>query len=131
MSPRSKSPRGTGRYRQWRECMRKKRFDDEHGASRRACELGINFYECPHCDGWHISRLPYMTSRPAQMPRHVPEPPPERVARMCLSEAERVLAKLYERKRAGVELPAAMIEQARERLSKARELVEKLRKAPA
>jgi hypothetical protein len=68
-----------------------------------------------------------MTSRPAQMPKAKPAQPAEHGARLRLTEAERILAKLHERRRAGVELPPAMIDQARERVTSAREAVEALR----
>jgi hypothetical protein len=36
-------------------CVRKKRFKTELSAQRRAGRLHMRFYECPICDGWHLT----------------------------------------------------------------------------
>jgi len=121
--------RGDGRHNRWSTCERKTRFPDYHEATRRAAQIGLRAYECMLCGGWHLT---HQASRPSKRP-HAPPPAPKPVISditklgMQLLEAHRILDKLIERQRAGVELPEAMITQARERVEHARKALEEAR----
>ena len=39
----------------WLTCG-KVRFDTEVKAQYRALEIGLTYYQCPHCKGWHLTK---------------------------------------------------------------------------
>lgn len=45
-------------FKRYVGCERKKQYLNPKTARKRARELGIYCYECPFCEGYHLTKVP-------------------------------------------------------------------------
>ena len=126
MTPRKEKRDKNSPYRLWLDCKSKTRFPDEYSAQRKATRWQQHIYQCPHCYGWHTTKIPRKT-KPMQVAQKRDLTDVER-AQLRVKEATRIMNQLLVLKRKGVELPAAIITKAQEHVEGVRDDLEAIAK---